>query len=101
MLKLEISWELETGEKFEEWTRPIELAMAEKELYNGQSVIKILREESTPSNTLLLFLGHKIQQRVTGNIENFDLWKKKVLDIAATDFETPNFTKPEVSGAQQ
>jgi hypothetical protein len=101
MLKLEISWELETGEKFEEWTRPIELAMAEKELYNGQSVIKILREESTPSNTLLLFLGHKIQQRVTNKVENFDLWKKKVLDIAATNFETPNFTKPEVSGEQQ
>jgi hypothetical protein len=101
MLKLQITWELETGEKFEEWTRPIELAMAEKELYNNQSVIKILREESTPSNTLLLFLSHKIQQRVTGKVENFDLWKKKVLDIAATDFETPNFTKPEVSGAQQ
>ena len=101
MLKLKLTWELETGEKFEEWTRPIELAMAEKELYNGQSVIKILRDESTPSNTLLLFLGHKIQQRITNKVEAFDLWKKKVLDIAATDFETPNFTKPEVSGELQ
>jgi hypothetical protein len=40
MLKLQISWELETGEKFDEWTRPIELAMAEKELYNNSLVTK-------------------------------------------------------------
>ncbi len=42
MLKLQISWELETGEKFDEWTRPIELAMAEKELYNNKSIVKVL-----------------------------------------------------------
>jgi hypothetical protein len=64
MLKLKLLWELETGEKFEEWTRPIELSLAEKELYSGKSIVKILIEESTPSNTLLLFLAHKIQQRV-------------------------------------
>ena len=98
MLKLQISWELETGEKFEEWTRPIELALAEKELYSGKSIVKILIEESTPSNTLLLFLAHKMQQRVSKKIENFDTWKSKVTDIAASDFETANFTKPEVLG---
>jgi hypothetical protein len=98
MLKLKIVWELETGEKFEEWTRPIELSLAEKELYSGKSIIKILTEESSPSNTLLLFLSHKIQQRVTKKVESFDSWKSKVTDIAAVDFETANFTKPEASG---
>jgi hypothetical protein len=98
MLKLKLSWELETGEKFDEWTRPIELAMAEKELYNSKSIVKILMEENTPSNSLLLFLGHKIQQRVTKKIESFDTWKIKVVSIAASDFETANFTKPEASG---
>jgi hypothetical protein len=34
MLKLKLTWEMETGEKFEEWTRPIELSLAEKELYS-------------------------------------------------------------------
>jgi hypothetical protein len=98
MLKLQISWELETGEKFDEWTRPIELAMAEKELYNNKSIIKVLMEDSTPSNSLLLFLGHKLQQRVTKKIENFEIWKSKVVFITASDFETANFTKPEASG---
>jgi hypothetical protein len=98
MLKLKIRWELETGEVYEEWTRPNELAQAEKELYNNRSIIKILTEESSPSNQLLLFLGHKIQQRVTKKMENFEIWKPKVTDIAAVDFETANFTKPEVLG---
>jgi hypothetical protein len=95
MLKLKLTWEMETGEKFEEWTRPIELSLAEKELYNNKSIVKILIDESTPSNTLLLFLAHKIQQRVSKKIENFDTWKTKVTDIAASDFETANFTKPD------
>ena len=98
MLKLKLTWELETGEKFDEWTRPIELSLAEKELYNNKSIVKVLMEESTPSNSLLLFLGHKIQQRVTKKIESFDTWKNKVVSIAASDFETANFTKPEASG---
>ena len=101
MLKLKLAWELETGERFEDWTYPIELSLAEKELYNGKSIISILTEESVPSNTLLLFLGHKIQQRVTKKVENFDNWKTKVTNIAAVDFETGNFTKPKVLGEQQ
>lgn len=101
MLKLKLAWELETGERFEDWTYPIELSLAEKELYNNKSIIKILQEETMPSNTLLLFLAHKIQQRVTKKVENFEVWKSKVTDIAAVDFETGNFIKPEVSGAQQ
>ena len=98
MLKLKLIWELETGEKFEDWTYPIELSLAEKELYNGKSILKVLQDESTPSNTLLLFLGHKIQQRVTKKVENYDQWKNKVTNIAVVDFESGNFTKPEVSG---
>ena len=101
MLKLKLAWELETGERFEDWTYPIELSLAEKELYNSKSIIKVLQEEATPSNTLLLFLGHKIQQRVTKKVENFETWKTKVTNIAVSDFETGNFIKPEVSGAQQ
>ncbi len=31
MLKLKLLWELETGEKFEEWTRPIELSTEDAE----------------------------------------------------------------------
>ena len=92
---------METGEKFEEWTRPIELSLAEKELYSGKSIVKILMDDSTPSNTLLLFVAHKIQQRITKKVENFDTWKTKVVDIAASDFETANFTKPDQSGEQQ
>lgn len=98
MLKLKLIWELETGERFEDWTYPIELSLAEKELYNGKSILKVLQDESTPSNTLLLFLGHKIQQRVTKKVENYDQWKNKVTNIAVVDFESGNFTKPEVSG---
>ena len=101
MLKLKLAWELETGERFEDWTYPIELSLAEKELYSGKSIIKILTEESVPSSTLLLFLGHKIQQRVTKKNENFEVWKNKVTNIAAVDFQSGNFTKPEVSGEQQ
>jgi hypothetical protein len=101
MIKLRIQWELETGEKFDEWTRPVELAQAEKELFEGKSILKVLREEGSASHSLCLFLGHKMQQRVTNKIENFDLWKKKVLDIGATEYDNPNFTKPEVSGEQQ
>jgi hypothetical protein len=31
-------------------------------------------------------------------MENIDTWKSKVVDIAAVDFETANFTKPDQSG---
>lgn len=101
MLKLKLAWELETGERYEDWTYPVELSLAEKEIYGGKALVKILTEESIPSSTLLLFLAHKIQQRITKKNENFDVWKTKVKDIAAVDFETGNFTKPEVSGGQQ
>ena len=53
MLKLKLTWEMETGEKSEEWTRPIELSLAEKELYNGKSIVKILIEESTDRKSVV------------------------------------------------
>lgn len=98
MLKLKLAWELETGERFEEWTRPVELSLAETELYKGKGIIKILTEEDVPSTSLLLFLAHKMQQRITTKIENFETWKKTVTSIATVSFETANFTKPEASG---
>ena len=101
MLKLRIQWKLETGEEFNEWTRPLELAMAEKELYNNSSIIKILLEEDQASSTLLLFLAHKMQQRITKKNENFETWQTKVTDIRASEVDTANFTKPDQSGAQQ
>ena len=101
MLKLKLAWELETGERFEDWTIPVELSLAEKEFYQGKSIVSVLQQEGLPSATLQLFLAHKIQQRVTKKVENFETWKTKVTNIATIDFETGNFIKPEVSGEQQ
>ena len=72
MLKLKLAWELETGERFEDWTIPIELSLAEKEFYQGKSIVSVLQQEGLPSATLQLFLAHKIQQRVTKKVENFE-----------------------------
>ncbi len=80
----------------------IYLDIDEQNIQDGIDAISLVKfpaiEESTPSNTLLLFLAHKIQQRVTKKVESFDSWKSKVTDITASDFETANFTKPEASG---
>jgi hypothetical protein len=58
MLKLKLTWEMETGEKFEEWTRPIELSLAEKELYNKVSQLSKYLLTIAPQVThLLLFRG--------------------------------------------
>jgi hypothetical protein len=64
-------------------------------------LLKYLLTKAHQVTHLLLFLAHKIQQRVSKKIENFDSWKSKVTDIAASDFETANFTKPDQSGEQQ
>jgi hypothetical protein len=77
MLKLKLTWELETGEKFEEWTRPIELSLAEKELYNNKSIVKILIDESTPSNTLLLFWLTKFNNELARKLKTLTLGKAK------------------------
>ena len=90
MLKLKLTWEMEDGSKFEEWTRPIEMASAERELYQGKSIIRILREEETPSENLLLYLAHRIHQRLSDKpIGNFDQWSKKVVEIGMPEFDLP------------
>lgn len=90
MLKLKLTWEMEDGSKFEEWTRPIEMASAERELYQGKSIIRILREEETPSENLLLYLAHRIHQRLSDKpVGNFDQWSKKVVEIGMPEFDLP------------
>lgn len=88
MLKLKLKWEYETGEVFEDWTRPFEIAMAESQIYKGKSIISILGEESVPSNELLLFLGHKIATRIE-QPQNFDKWQKRVVSIEMSGYEFP------------
>jgi hypothetical protein len=96
MLKLKISWELEDGSKFEEWTRPTELAMAERELFNGKSIIAVLRDDSSPSNQFLLYIAHKIHQRVSEKpVGNFEQWQKKVIEVGMPEFDLPKGSTPE------
>jgi hypothetical protein len=93
MLKLKLSWELDTGEQFEEWTIPFELALAEKEIYNGKPITTALRDAESPSNNLLLFLAHKMQKRITQkSIPIFDVWATKVIDIQFKDLDHPKVT---------
>jgi len=94
MLKLQIAWTLETGEVYEEWTIPLELALAEKEIYNGKPITTALSEDQNPSNTLLLFLAYKIQKRVSGKpVPPYDLWATKVTDVQFKDFDHPKLSR--------
>lgn len=96
MIKLKIIWEMEDGSKFEEWTRPLELAAAERDLYKGKSIVAVLREESAPSNNFILYMAHKIHQRVSDKpVGNFDQWSKKVIDVGMPEFDVPKVTSPE------
>jgi len=93
MLKLKIAWTLETGEQYEEWTIPFELALAEKEIFNGKPITTALRDAESPSNNLLLFLAHKIQKRKSEKpIPVFDVWATKVTDIQFKDLDHPKVT---------
>jgi hypothetical protein len=93
MLKLQIAWTLDTGETYEEWTIPFELALAEKEIYNGKPITTALRDAESPSNNLLLFLAHKIQKRVTQKpVLAFDVWATKVTDVQFKDLDHPKVT---------
>lgn len=93
MLKLKIYWELETGEKFEEWTIPLELALAEKEFYNGKNITGVLADEKEPSTTLLLFLAHKIHKRISDKpIPAYELWATKIIRVEATDLSHPKLS---------
>jgi len=90
MIKLKLEWELENGERYEEWTLPAELADAEIEVLKGRSIIKYLRDEETPSQQLLLYLAHKLHPRVSGKpISNLESWRKKVTWVEISDFDVP------------
>lgn len=96
MIKLKITWEMEDGSKFEEWTRPIELANAEKDLYGGKSIIVTLRDEQSPSNNLIMYLAHKIHQRISDKpVGNFDQWSKKIIEVGMPEFDLPKGSSPE------
>lgn len=96
MLKLKVKWEMEDGSKFEEWTRPLEMAMAERELYQGKSIITILRDEQVPSNNLMMYLAHKIHQRLSEKpVGNLEQWSKKVVDLEMPEFELGKGSSPE------
>jgi hypothetical protein len=96
MLKLKIKWEMEDGAKFEEWTRPIEMAMAERELYNGKSIVSVLKTDEVPSNNLIMYLAHRIHQRLSEKpVGNLEQWSKKVVDLAMPEFELGKASNPE------
>ncbi len=96
MLKLKVKWEMEDGSKFEEWTRPTEMAMAERELYHGKSIISILKTEEVPSNNLMMFLAHKIHQRLADKpVGNLEQWSKKVVELDMPEFELGKGSSPE------
>ena len=87
---------MEDGSKFEEWTRPIELANAEKDLYGGKSIIVTLRDEQSPSNNLIMYLAHKIHQRISDKpVGNFDQWSKKIIEVGMPEFDLPKGSSPE------
>jgi hypothetical protein len=98
MLKLKIKWEYETGEVFEDWTRPFEVAAAEQSLYKGTSIIKILGDQDLPSSELLLFLAHKIAHRVD-QPQNYDKFSKKVVDVQMVGYQFPKALEPEALDA--
>jgi hypothetical protein len=96
MIKLKLTWEMEDGSKFEEWTRPIELANAERDLYGGKSIIAILRDEQSTSQGLMMYLAHKIHQRISDKpIGNLEQWSKKIIEIGMPEFDLPKGSSPE------
>lgn len=94
MFKLKIKWELETGESFEEWTIPYEIAELEKEFFNGKPAIQSLIELGEASYVILFFLAYKIQKRIsTKPIPAFNVWATTVTGIERTDWDHPKASK--------
>ncbi len=94
MLKLKIKWELESGESFEEWTIPYEIAEVEKEFFNGKPAIQSFIELGEASYSILFFLAYRIQKRISDKpIPAFNLWVTKVTGIERTDFDHPKLSK--------
>jgi hypothetical protein len=63
--------------------------------------LKYLWKKAIPSNALTFISWlTKSNKGLAKKFEHVDTWKTKVIDIAASDFETANFTKPDQSGEQ-
>ena len=96
MLKMKLEWTLINGKTYEEWTIPWEIAVAEKE--TSTSFIKQFKEELPPSLEQQFWLAYQIQRRVSDKpVGKFEDWRSQIVHINAKDFETTNFTQPEVS----
>jgi hypothetical protein len=96
MFKMKLEWTLENGKTFEEWTIPWEIAVAEKE--TSTSFLKQFKEELPPSLEQQFWLAYQIQRRISDKpVGKFEDWRSQVVHINAKDFETTNFTQPEVS----
>jgi hypothetical protein len=96
MFKMKLEWTLENGKTFEEWTIPWEIAVAEKE--TSTSFLKQFKEELPPSLEQQFWLAYQIQKRISDKpVGKFEDWRSQVVHINAKDFETTNFTQPEVS----
>ena len=93
---MKLEWTLENGKTFEEWTIPWEIAVAEKE--TSTSFLKQFKEELPPSLEQQFWLAYQIQRRISDKpVGKFEDWRSQVVHINAKDFETTNFTQPEVS----
>lgn len=93
---MKLEWTLENGKTFEEWTIPWEIAVAEKE--TSTSFLKQFKEELPPSLEQQFWLAYQIQKRISDKpVGKFEDWRSQVVHINAKDFETTNFTQPEVS----
>ena len=93
---MKLEWTLENGKTFEEWTIPWEIAVAEKE--TSTSFLKQFKEELPPSLEQQFWLAYQMQKRLSDKpVGKFEDWRSQVIHINAKDFETTNFTQPEVS----
>ena len=96
MFKMKLEWTLENGKTFEEWTIPWEIAVAEKE--TSTSFLKQFKEELPPSLEQQFWLAYQMQKRLSDKpVGKFEDLRSQVIHINAKDFETTNFTQPEVS----
>ena len=93
---MKLEWTLANGKTYEEWTIPWEIAVAEKE--TSTSFLKQFKEELPPSLEQQFWLAYQMQKRLSDKpVGKFEDWRSQVIHINAKDFETTNFTQPEVS----
>ena len=96
MFKIQIEWTLANGKSYEEWTIPWEIAQAEKE--TETTFLELFKRELPPSIEQQFWLAYQMQKRISDKpVGKFEDWRSQVIHINAKDFETTNFTQPEVS----